>query len=242
MEALSADFDVHGLDLRGHGASELPTPDQPDDPWVWYVKDLEHLIERHFDGQALYAGHSLAAVSAIRLASKRPELFWTLIAIDPAILPRGLAAIYPFVRRFEPLAQRSQLYKGALNRRDHWSSREEALGYFTGRKAFASWPDTAVVAYVDSCLRPGEGGGLTLACPKTWEARTFKYVPHEVAGRLRRLSCQTLILKASRGSIWNPHLRLSPSTQMREVEGSHFVHLETPQLIADQIREAAGFD
>ena len=181
-----------------------------------------------------YAGHSLGAVTAFRAAFKTPELFSKIIAIDPAILPHRLARFYPLVKHMRLLAKRNRLYAGALKRRKDWADRAEALAYFTGRKALATWPEQAVEGYVDSALVPG-AAGLTLSCDRIWESRTFKHVPAEIGFRLKHLQVPTLLIRASRGSIYPDHLTLSAQITERRMEGSHFVHLETPDLVAEEI-------
>lgn len=235
MRELSDDFDVQALDFRGHGASRLPTPRHPDNPWAFYVKDLQEVIERHFGGQVAYAAHSLGAVTAIRLGLKRPDLFSQIIAIDPAILPNGLARVYPLVKHIRLLAKRNRLYIGALKRRNHWDSRTEALTYFTGRKALATWPDEAVAAYVDSATKLAQGGSLTLACDRTWEARTFKHVPAEIGFVLRDLSVPTLLLRAVDGSIYPASLPLNQHTRLVSIDGDHFIHLANSTRVAQEI-------
>ena len=237
IRALSDRFDVYGVDFRGHGATRLPLPDTPEDPWGWYVSDLEQLIERHFGGHVLYAGHSLAAVTAFRLARMRPELFTHLIALDPAILSPWKARLYPLARKLGLAARVNRLYKGALSRRHIWAHRAEALAYFTGRKAFATWRQEAVKGYVDGGLKQ-VGHTLRLACPREWEARTFKYVPTEIEHSLRHMQAPCLLIRALEGSLSPKTLHLHAKTQLVTVPGTHFAHLEHPEHLATIIKQA----
>lgn len=237
MRALRQHFDVYGVDFRGHGSTRLPLPLKPENPWEWYVSDLEALIERHFDGRVLYAGHSLSGVTGIRLALKRPELFKHLAPIDPAILPSTKARLYPLVRALGLTSRVNALYRGTLVRRNIWPDRAAAVDYFTGRKAFATWPPEAVEGYIDGGLVERDGN-LTLACPREWEARTFKYVPTEVERRLRGLQCSTTLIRASQGSVYPKTLHLSPTTELKDVSGTHFAHLEQPSVVASVLIKA----
>ena len=237
MNALRPHFDVYGVDFRGHGSTRLPLPATPEDPWGWYVNDLKTLIERHFDGRVLYAGHSLSGVTGIRLALRRPDLFKHLAPIDPAILPTTKARLYPLVRKLGFTSRVNALYRGTLVRRNTWPDRAAAVDYFTGRKAFATWPPEAVAGYIDGGLRERDGE-LSLVCPRVWEARTFKYVPTEIARRLRGLTCSTTLIRASDGSVYPKSLRLSPTSQLRQVSGSHFAHLERPSEVASILIDA----
>ena len=242
MSLLSDRFDVYGLDFRGHGATadRLPIPDLPKDPWKFYQDDLNFVIRQHFNGRVAYAGHSLGGVTALRIAEQNPDMFSHLIAIDPAILPTSLALIYPLVKRSNWLSRRNKLYLGALRRRAHWPDNAAAVQYFTGRKAFSTWPKSAIIAYVNSCLSKDETGELALKCPREWEARTFRYVASEVAWLLRKVSCKTLIVRADSGSIFPKKLHLGPEMTSQTVSGTHFVHLEKPKEIANLVLQFVG--
>ena len=241
MDALRAQFDVYGVDFRGHGSTALPLPATPEDPWGWYVDDLEALIERHFDGHVRYAGHSLSGVTGIRLALRRPDLFAHLAPIDPAILPSIKARLYPLVRKLGLTSRVNPLYRGTLVRRNTWPDRAAAVAYFTGRKAFATWPEAAVAGYIDGGLRAQDGGPtLTLTCGREWEARTFKFVPTEIEHRLRDLRIPTTLIRAERGSIFPKKLRLSRTTDLQILPGTHFTHLERPEATAAIICKAMG--
>ena len=88
IPALLEKYRVVAVDLRGHGASEVPKSGryQPAD----YVSDLEHLISNEFGGEEFtIIGHSMGAQVAARLASKRPDLVEAIISVDGSL---GFAA------------------------------------------------------------------------------------------------------------------------------------------------------
>lgn len=232
MDILGAEFDVHALDFRGHGATRLPTPLIPDDPWGFYENDLKSVIDAHFGGRVRFAGHSLSGAVALRLARWQPDMFQGLVCLDPPFLSMAAHRALTLARHFSPLMRTVRLYRGALKRRDNWVNREEALAYFTGRKALASWPQVAVAAYVETGLIPAPDGGLTLSCDKAWEARTYKFVASELPQSLHKITCPTLIIRADFGSLYKRQLTLWPSTRLINVKGDHFVHIQHPDKIA----------
>ena len=83
--SLSANYEVHALDLRNHGAS----------PWADTMSyremadDVRHYIDRHGLGQVAVMGHSMGGKTAMVLALEYPELVERLIVVD--IAPRSYA-------------------------------------------------------------------------------------------------------------------------------------------------------
>lgn len=77
------DFDIHAVDLRGHGDSPrwddrrlFGTPDV-------LVADLVAVLEE-IGSPALLVGHSMGGVTSLRVAAARPELVRALVLEDPA--------------------------------------------------------------------------------------------------------------------------------------------------------------
>ncbi|KAI6015280.1 Alpha/Beta hydrolase protein [Pisolithus orientalis] len=86
-------------------------------------------------------GHSFGGTTSALAAVNFPKLFSSLILVDPVVVNYGS---YDFG---------SELIRGALIRRDTWSSREEALRLFKQRPFFASWHPDVLKSYVDYWLK-----------------------------------------------------------------------------------------
>ncbi len=84
VSALAESFRVLAYDRRGHSASERPARQGSvfED-----ADDLAGLIDELGLGPAHVAGNSFGAVTALRAATRRPEVFRSLIAHEPPLFP-----------------------------------------------------------------------------------------------------------------------------------------------------------
>lgn len=119
-------------------------------------------IGRWRNRRIVLIGHSVGAAGMIYAASTFPQLFETLIAVDPTIFPKE------FLR--EPFTL--SLTSGAVIRRDRWNSKEEAKVLFQKNKGFfGKWNPDVLNGYVEFGLRDApDGQGVTLKVDKMQEA------------------------------------------------------------------------
>jgi pimeloyl-ACP methyl ester carboxylesterase len=77
-------YHVVAVDLRGHGASEVPPSGAyaPKD----YVADIETLIATRYPNESfIVVGHSMGGQIAARLAARRPDLVSAVVSVDGAL-------------------------------------------------------------------------------------------------------------------------------------------------------------
>lgn len=112
-------------------------------------------------------GHSVGAAGMIYASSTFPQLFESLIAVDPTIFPKEYGR--------EPFTL--ALTAGAVIRRDRWSSKEEARNLFRKNKGFfGKWDQRVLDGYVDFGLRKApDGQGVTLKVDKMQEAVSLNF-------------------------------------------------------------------
>ncbi|KAF8257766.1 Alpha/beta hydrolase fold-1 [Lactarius quietus] len=114
-------------------------------------------------------GHSMGASAIVLTRTIHPFVTWsTAIFVEPMI-----------VHRKNFTGQNKFLLKGALQRRDTWSSREEAQKVFRER-SLKSWDPRVVDIYIKYGLRelptltyPDKTQGVTLTCTKVQEFATY---------------------------------------------------------------------
>jgi pimeloyl-ACP methyl ester carboxylesterase len=73
---------AYGVDLRGHGAS---SPAETGYTFADYPRDIISFLENCINGPVVLVGHSLGAVTAIGVASARPDLVRAVLLEDPPI-------------------------------------------------------------------------------------------------------------------------------------------------------------
>jgi len=80
LPALSQRWQIHGLDLRGHGQSaRAPGHYLLDD----YVADAVGYINGHLNEPVVVCGHSLGALTAARVAAEAPQRVRAIVLEDP---------------------------------------------------------------------------------------------------------------------------------------------------------------
>ncbi|GJE99575.1 alpha/beta hydrolase [Phanerochaete sordida] len=111
-------------------------------------------------------GHSFGGCTTYRAAVERPSLFASLVLLDPILSPFRPGQGLLMDRQFG-------LTSGAIRRRSHWSSREEALKSFQQTPFFASWDPAVLKLYVDHGIYDDPQGGVSLKTSGVVEGMLF---------------------------------------------------------------------
>lgn len=225
---------IWAVDQRGHGLTDLPAEPSGRRGWQDLRDDLLALLDQT-EGQSVLAGHSMGGTVSLLAAARRPERVRGLVLLDPVIwLPlTTLAFNLPGMSR---MAGRIPLVRNARKRRADFPDLEAARKAYRGRGAFAGWPDAVLDAFLETGLKPSDGG-LTLACPPAWEASGYAAQAHNPWGAMARYRGPVRILRAATGSTC--HVPDRPPglahVRSRRVPGAtHFL----PMLSPDAVREA----
>lgn len=168
---LTADFEVWGLDFRGHGTST--SPDNRDFSWARVLDDFFAAIDELGLGSIRVFGHSLGGGIAMLAAKQRPELFHCAWLFEPIIFP------------IDKPPEESRMVTAARKRRAIFDSREAALGRYASRPPLGTLRADALAAYVGNGFDDLDDGTVQLACLPGDEADTFHAADtrlEEVAG------------------------------------------------------------
>jgi len=199
LAPLASSMRILAPDLRGHGASTLPTSTVGRRSWHDHRDDLISLLDAFPGPPVVMAGHSMGGTASLLAAAERPERVSRLVLFDPVIWggPTSLLFRLPLLRG---LAERIPIVRGARRRRPGFESREAALAAYRGRGAFKGWPDPVLIDYLAEGLVPS-GDAFVLACTPDWEASNYLSQGHDPWRALRTYRGPTRILKAETGSI-----------------------------------------
>jgi pimeloyl-ACP methyl ester carboxylesterase len=237
LAPLSDRLHVFACDLRGHGFSSLPAPSGLAKGWEIFARDLVALAAQLSDTRVLLAGHSLGATASLMAAAFAPAQIRAVILVEPVLLPAL------DVEAGEPantLALRAQA------RRSVFPSFDAARALYRGRSIFAAWPDEVLDDYLAGGLIDDDDGELRLACSPRWEAEIFREPPHGIARIADEVSCPISILRGTIASTATDDaieqiLHARPHTQVTTIEGAnHFLPMEDPVLVREEIRRAAA--
>jgi pimeloyl-ACP methyl ester carboxylesterase len=186
LDELAGTLRVFAFDARGHGASR----------WPKGALETVFAVDRFADDLALiaaavaarleraplhYAGHSLNAAAALRLAARGAPLPWsgTLLFEPPVFPPMGSPHHAEAVEKQMPLVTRSAA------RRALWPNPPALAELLRARAAFARFRPDLLDAHSQATLRPLAEGGYTLCCPPAVESAIFRC--HRQADTWQRL-------------------------------------------------------
>ena len=240
LAPLASSLRILAPDLRGHGATVLPTNSQGRRGWQDHRDDLVCLLETLDGPPVVLAGHSMGATSAILAAAERPSQVSQVVALDPVIWKRWMVAALrmPLLSR---LPGHIPLVKGALRRRARFDSREQALAAYRNRGAFKGWSDIMLIDYLSSGLVE-DGDGLGLSCPPEWEASNYSVQGHDPWKAMRDSGRPIRILRAETQSTCAVEAspRGLPLVTVETVkDGTHFFPMLRPDVARDALFDAA---
>ncbi len=242
VKHLTDDLYVMASDIRGHGASQLPSS-QRIHHWNIFAEDLKALIEKAMSPPIIGMGHSLGAVTSYIAAAKYPRLFTCLILIDPVILPRRLLWSMAVVRMFG-LARVLPLAKTARRRKKTFQGKKEALKRFaSGRGIFKYWSKDFVEAYLECGLLEKDPETAILTCDPEHEAQIFESVPLDVWTYAPKISCPVLAIRGEHSGAFMVDAaerlgRLIPEFELATIPGAgHFVPMGKPVECARVIKD-----
>jgi pimeloyl-ACP methyl ester carboxylesterase len=174
LRDLARHFRIFAFDARGHGGSTWPEgPLETVFAIDRLADDLAEIISalrRRLGGAPMhYAGHSLAAAAAVRLAARGIALpFERITLFEPPIFPPKDAPNYP-----EAIEQQERLIRGAARRQARWENPEALRAYLATRGVFQTFVPAMLEAHCRATLKPDPAGGCVLCCPPPVEAAIF---------------------------------------------------------------------
>jgi pimeloyl-ACP methyl ester carboxylesterase len=229
-------------DIRGQGASEFAAIERIRH-WRIFAEDLNLLIRRLRQPPVIGMGHSLGAVATYIAAASHPDLFATLVLIDPVFLPRRVLWRIA-VLRWLGLGGWTYRAVRARNRRRQFKSKAEALQFFiSGRGIFKSWSPEFIQAYLECGLLETDAQTAVLRCDPEIEAQIFESVPVDVWSHATRIRCPVLVLRGEHSDVFPADAadrlkRLVADCEVATIAGTgHFPTMEKPEECAEAIKE-----
>ena len=209
--------------------------------WSPLVDDLRSELRERGLRRLIGVGHSLGGTVTARAAVADPELFMTLVLIDPVVFTWPRSWFWSSMQRLG-LAGRFPLVASARRRRDHWPGLEVVRSSYRGKSAFAGWTPASFEDYLAAGFSPADDGGVRLRYPREWEARIFEVCPADVWSELRRIELPVLFIRGERSDTFLAAAAARAARELRrahvvEVAGtSHFLPFEKPAAVAGAIR------
>jgi pimeloyl-ACP methyl ester carboxylesterase len=240
LQPLARDLRILALDLRGHGASALPTVVEGRQGWIEFRDDLLALLAEACEAPVVLAGHSMGGTTSLLAAAAEPQRVRALALFDPVAVPVQAQADAATMGA-SPLAQ------GALRRRAAFPSRAAAFEAYRGRGGFKTWSDAQLADYVEAGFAETPGGEVTLTCAPAWESSNFRTHNYDVWKAFFESRCPVRVLRAAEGSTFNVEGRdadlaaLAPRVTVETIpDTTHFLPMERPDLVRGALAACAA--
>ena len=227
---LSSNYQVIAPDLRGHGESGKPATGYH---FQDYISDLRALINHLGWTQAHILGHSWSAKIAAIWATQQPEVFKSLILVDPFFIDKMpswiritfpiLYQVLPFLKitrsfdsyqSIEAIARQLKQYKG-------WSNlQQEVFKNAIEQKADGSWSSKFTLSARGEIFEDVMGfAGLT----KTLDIPSLLILPQQ---GLNRTAWQIQSYK-----------KYLTSLEIKKIPGNHWAFLGEPETFNQAVAE-----
>lgn len=227
---LSSNYQVIAPDLRGHGESGKPATGYH---FQDYIGDLRALINHLGWTQAHILGHSWSAKIAAIWATQQPEVFKSLILVDPFFIDKMpnwiritfpiLYQVLPFLKitrsfdsyqSIEAIARQLKQYKG-------WSNlQQEVFKNAIEQKADGSWSSKFTLSARQEIFEDVMGfAGLT----KTLDIPSLLILPQQ---GLNRTAWQIQSYK-----------KYLTSLEIKKIPGNHWAFLGEPETFNQTVAE-----
>lgn len=207
--------------------------------WQTFADDLICLLEA-YNRPAVSIGHSMGAASVLIAAHQRPELFKSLVLVEPVLVPRRFLFLLHFFTRFSP--QTVPMIKKTLVRVNRWTSRQEAYEHYRPKYVFKEISDEVLWDYVEHGIEQTEGGDFRLIYSPQWEARCYATV-YNLWRVIDQIQVPILAIRGANSDTlrmpsWEKWRAGSNSHHFVEIDNAgHLLPFERPEALADVIRD-----
>ena len=204
----------------------------------WYSLSDEILESVDKIGEPVIGiGHSLGGVLTLLAAAKKPELFHSVILLDPPLFSlqkRFLINIFRYLNIEDWVTPAGK----SKYRRDHFQSKLQAKSFFQANKLFKKFHPDVLNDYVTHGLINGINDvELTISVEK--ELAIFRKIPTSLPKGVFKVKC-ILVHAAKNPIIWKSDLRWINKNfidlKVIPFPGSHLFPLENPESTALMIK------
>ncbi len=235
----SRGFQVKAIEKFGHDPRYPVTSN-----WPFLVQQLAdftaHEVEK--SGQpAFLVGHSLGGFLSLMCAARHPELGGLpvrgVILLDAPIVGGWRATALSVAKRARLVGSVSP---GAVSRKrkQAWSSRDEALAHFAGKKMFMRWNPQVLSDYIDHGTQDAGPGQRVLSFDRNIETAIYNTLPDNLEAILKRhpLKCPVSFI-GGRQSVEMRMVGMALTEKITKgrtmiLDGTHLFPMEKPVAAA----------
>ncbi len=206
--------------------------------WTNLADELIEFIEKESDSPVIGAGHSLGSLVTFIAAYKRPEIFKSIIMLDPPFVTGIWGVIFRFLK-FTGLADRITPAGQSSGRRSVWSNMREAELYFMSKRLFQQFDSHSLSDYMKHGIEPCDEG-FCLSYDVPTEVKIFQTMPDNMGSYRKPLGIPgALIYGDTSHAVHLPTLKKFTSLHKFSLctsTGGHLFPLEKPDEAAAVIK------
>tara|TARA_R110000868_G_scaffold144960_2_gene364481 strand:- start:11871 stop:12668 length:798 start_codon:yes stop_codon:yes gene_type:complete len=230
---LKPNFKVGYIDCIGHN------PEYPiTDGWSHLVEELIDHIKTQYNEPVVGVGHSLGGMLTFMAAQQQPELFKSIILLDPPLYgyvkssALRFGKVFNFIDRIVPGGN-------AERRRKHWSSEQGMVEYFQNKKLFQDITPQCLRDYAKYGTVPNDEGGVDLKFDPVIEQSIAVHIPHTRLRVSPEFDLPFGFFHGKDSGVIKPYdvtvLRRLFKARTKTIPGSHLFPFEYPRATAKAI-------
>jgi pimeloyl-ACP methyl ester carboxylesterase len=214
--------------------------------WDQLADDLIRFLEERDMAGIIGVGHSVGGTITLRASLRRPDLFSTLVLLDPVIFIPRKAMVWTLIFNLGLGYLLHPLTNSALRRRREFESVDAMYANYRSKEIFRKIDDPGLRAYVEALAKNKSNGAIELAYSPEWEAKiyvTSMQLSNEIWRNLPKLKIPLLILRGQSTKTFIPQAasmvqRKLPKAVIQNIPDSgHLVPLEKPEAVHRAIQE-----
>ncbi|MGV3624802.1 MAG: alpha/beta fold hydrolase [Archangium sp.] len=203
--------------------------------WEVLADDLVDSLRAANLTSVIGVGHSMGGVATLIAASRAPELFSKVIALDPVIFSARDELLFRALKKTR-LVKHVGPARSAHRRREVWPSRAAAAAGYRTKPLFRNFDAESFGDYLKFGLTDFDDG-VRLAIPREWEAKVFETGPDDVWSALKSLTVPSVFIRGSSSDVFSPSAsarvtKTVPNSRRLETPGGHLFPLEHPLTCA----------
>ncbi len=237
LDHFRSGFDVIAIDRLGHNP-QFPVNNN----WTNLAEELIDFLEKEAGSPVTGVGHSLGSLVTFVAAYKRPDLFNSVIMLDPPFVTGAWGVLFRILK-FTGIADRLTPAEQSSGRRTVWKDTREAEEYFLSKKLFRAFDPDSLKDYMKYGIAPCESG-LCLSYDVATEVKIFQTMPDNIGSYRKPLgipgaliygeTSHAVHLRTLRRFIAKHGFRLSTAP------GGHLFPLEKPDEAALAVKRELG--
>ncbi len=238
-QELTENYEIIGLDFRGHGRTQAPAEPALLRNWEVFYKDLEGFF-RSQNQPVIAIGHSMGGTVSAVLAARFPELVSMLVLIEPGFMPPLWRPFVYFVQK-SGLSMHVPFVTSVTKRKKSWKDKTEALDDLVCKGPFKSWRRRILEDYLNQGTNTHEDGSIELSCDPLWEGKILATAPVGIWSEVAKIKCPTLVVYSDKSKTFLPSVatklqKILPEVLFKEMSNTgHFIPMEKPEELSEVV-------